>query len=109
MIANALLRVENTVGLPPAPFEQPRSDLAFWVLELSPYEPELKTQCEEIMNRLALHQDLIKDLAARNLRIVLHLAIDNPAHQPFQISVNLLRIAADFHADLEIYQWPSDV
>jgi len=31
---NALLRIENVDGQLPGPFEQPRDDMSFWVLEL---------------------------------------------------------------------------
>ena len=39
VVTNALLRIENTTGEPPLPFEKPNDTMDFWVLELS-WDPE---------------------------------------------------------------------
>ena len=61
-ICNALLRVDGISGEPPAPFERPRHDLDFWVLELPDQNMSVAEWCAQVTPILHRHAEELQQV-----------------------------------------------
>ena len=99
-ICNALLRVNGISGEPPSPFERPRPDLDFWVLELPDQNLSVTDWCAQITPILRLHAEQLQQVHLAGGRSCLF--VELPLGVPvLQLEVAFLRLLADLSIALE--------
>ena len=87
-ICNALLRVDGISGEPPSPFERPRRDLDFWVLELPDQNLSVAEWCAQVAPILHRHAERLQQAHLAGGRSCLFVQ--------FSSGVSVLRLEADF-------------
>jgi hypothetical protein len=83
-VTNSLLRIEKWSAALRPPFERPRDDLDFWVLEIRlPADPTLDKWSRVVIRVLARHRSTLVRLRKRGARLVLFVETTTrggPAH-----------------------------
>jgi hypothetical protein len=70
LITNSLLRLDGVAGSLPSPFERPRSDMDFGVLELG-VSDDLAVWCGRTMRILTEHADLLHRMRSAGTKLTL--------------------------------------
>ena len=100
-ITNALFRIEGISGKPSLPFEKPRDDLDLWVLELESVCDSEMTISDAI-KQIEINKPFFDDFKSQNLRVVLHLAIEDLGSKPFKIEPDLMELCSLQEISIEI-------
>ncbi len=102
--SNALLRIDDCDGELPKPFERPKKDLDFWVLELSPFEAEnFEIWAKDTWKQLLAHEQTLHTQRQAGARLTLFMETTK-ADQVFRLEVSFVKILSRLHIALEHYQ-----
>jgi hypothetical protein len=98
---NALLRIDNCSQVLPKPFEKPRQEFDFWVLELPVLEGEDFNQwAQRTVKLLLLHEQTLKSLCEADASLTLFIA--NSCTSPaFRVETLFLQILSRMQISLE--------
>lgn len=99
-ICNALLRIDGISGEPPSPFERPRRDLDFWVLELPDKDLSINDWCARITPVLLCHAEQLQQAHLAGGRSCLFVEL-SPGVPVLRLEITILRLLADLGITLE--------
>jgi hypothetical protein len=98
LVANSLLRIDSVTAPLPAPFEHPRTDLDFAVLELGQHA-DTASWCDHVVRALSSHAAVLREAQRRGSQVTLF--VESASATPFTFDPALLRVLADSGIALE--------
>ena len=102
-IHNSLLRIDNTAGVPPPPFEQPNAKMDFWVLEFpSSHGDDVASWCARAVEFLESHSQLLSQLRGTGKRLTLFLE-PGASERALRLEPLFLKALADHEIAIEVY------